>query len=105
MSKKQIAKMFAIKFHLTGILPECNMKCDSEPCKNGGICTEDFTNHESSCDCELTSYFGEYCTEEEGADFNGESILQRQFVLAGPITKVKTVLVVKVVVVMIIDFL
>ncbi|KAL0872124.1 hypothetical protein ABMA27_004544 [Loxostege sticticalis] len=72
-----------------GVLPECNMKCDSEPCKNGGICTEDFTNHESSCDCELTSYFGEYCMEEKGADFNGESILQRNFVLPGPISKVK----------------
>ncbi|KAM3960760.1 axotactin [Aphomia sociella] len=74
---------------LEGVLPECNMKCDSEPCKNGGICTEDFTNQESSCDCELTSYFGEYCMEEKGADFNGESILQRKFILSGPITKVK----------------
>lgn len=74
---------------LAGVLPECNMKCDSEPCKNGGICTEDFTNQESSCDCELTSYFGEYCMEEKGADFNGESILQRKFVLVGPINTVK----------------
>ncbi|CAK1586389.1 unnamed protein product [Parnassius mnemosyne] len=74
---------------LTGVLPECNMKCDSEPCKNGGVCTEDFTNQESSCDCELTSYFGEYCMEEKGADFNGESILQRKFVLLGPVLKVK----------------
>ncbi|XP_028030555.1 contactin-associated protein-like 5 isoform X2 [Bombyx mandarina] len=76
---------------LTGVLPECNMKCDSEPCKNGGVCTEDFTNQESSCDCELTSYFGEYCMEEKGADFNGESILQRKFVHSNtvPISKVK----------------
>ncbi|XP_048487493.1 contactin-associated protein-like 4 [Plutella xylostella] len=74
---------------LAGVLPECDMKCDSEPCKNGGICTEDFTNQESSCDCELTSYFGEYCMEEKGADFNGESILQRKFVQQGPIEKVK----------------
>lgn len=74
---------------LTGILPECNMKCDSEPCKNGGICTEDFTNQETSCDCEFTSYFGEYCIEEKGADFNGESILQRKFLLTGPVFKVK----------------
>lgn len=78
-----------IEQDLTGVLPECNMKCDSEPCKNGGVCTEDFTNQESSCDCELTSYFGEYCMEEKGADFNGESILQRKFVLTGPITRVK----------------
>ncbi|XP_038206358.1 contactin-associated protein like 5-1 isoform X1 [Zerene cesonia] len=74
---------------LTGVLPECNMKCDSEPCKNGGICTEDFTNQESSCDCELTSYFGEYCMEEKGADFNGESILERKFVLPQTINTVK----------------
>ncbi|KAJ0178446.1 hypothetical protein K1T71_006269 [Dendrolimus kikuchii] len=78
-----------IDHDLTGVLPECNMKCDSEPCKNGGLCTEDFTNQESSCDCELTSYFGEYCMEEKGADFNGESILQRRFLLTGPIFKVK----------------
>lgn len=64
------------------------MKCDSEPCKNGGVCTEDFRNQESSCDCELTSYFGENCMEEKGADFNGESILQRKFVLQGPVLKV-----------------
>ncbi|XP_045517931.1 contactin-associated protein-like 2 isoform X1 [Pieris brassicae] len=74
---------------LTGVLPECNMKCDSEPCKNGGVCTEDFTNQESSCDCDLTSYFGEYCMEEKGADFNGESILERKFVLPQTIHKVK----------------
>ncbi|XP_063382672.1 axotactin isoform X1 [Cydia fagiglandana] len=72
-----------------GVLPKCDMKCDSEPCKNGGICTEDFTNQESSCNCELTSYFGEYCMEEKGADFNGESILQRGFTLKGPVLKVK----------------
>ncbi|KAF9811402.1 hypothetical protein SFRURICE_002771 [Spodoptera frugiperda] len=74
---------------LTGVLPKCDMKCDSEPCKNGGICTEDFTNQESSCDCELTSYFGENCIDEKGADFTGESILQRKFNLSGPVHKVK----------------
>lgn len=76
----------------TGVLPQCDMKCDSEPCKNGGVCTEDFTNQESSCNCELTSYFGEYCMEEKGADFNGESILQRGFVLSGPILKVRNII-------------
>ncbi|KAL4713118.1 hypothetical protein ACJJTC_004504 [Scirpophaga incertulas] len=80
LSKKALQE---IDQDLTGVLPECDMKCDSEPCKNGGVCTEDFTNQESSCDCELTSYFGEYCMEEKGADFNGESILQRTFVLPG----------------------
>ncbi|KAH9638999.1 hypothetical protein HF086_000925 [Spodoptera exigua] len=74
---------------LTGVLPKCDMKCDSEPCKNGGICTENFTNQESSCDCELTSYFGENCIDEKGADFTGESILQRKFNMSGPVHKVK----------------
>lgn len=51
-----------------GVLPNCNMKCDYTPCKNLGICTEDFGKQESSCNCELTSYFGEHCVE-------GKSIL------------------------------
>lgn len=83
-----IKNLLSYSIDLIGVLPECNMKCDAEPCKNGGICTEDFTNQESSCDCELTSYFGENCMEEKGADFNGESILQRKFVLNVPITMV-----------------
>lgn len=74
---------------LNGILPHCNMRCDLEPCKNGGICTEDFSRQESSCDCEHTSYFGEFCNEEKGADFSGESGLQRKFILEGPVEKVK----------------
>ncbi|XP_041986307.1 contactin-associated protein-like 5 isoform X2 [Aricia agestis] len=78
-----------IEQELTGVLPECDMKCDAEPCKNGGVCAEDFANRESSCDCDLTSYFGEYCVDEKGADFNGESILQRKFLLGDAITQIK----------------
>lgn len=48
-----------------GVLPNCQMKCDTMPCKNLGICTEDFNRQESSCNCELTSYFGEYCADGE----------------------------------------
>ncbi|KMR03921.1 contactin-associated 2 [Lasius niger] len=66
-----------------GVLPNCQMKCDTMPCKNLGICTEDFNRQESSCNCELTSYFGEYCADEKGADFSGESVLQREFELEG----------------------
>lgn len=73
---------------MTGVLPHCNMRCDLEPCKNGGICTEDISRQESSCDCEHTSYFGEFCMEEKGADFNGESVLQRKFMLEGFVEKV-----------------
>lgn len=45
------------------ILPNCQMKCDTVPCKNNGVCTEDFSKQESSCNCELTSYFGENCAD------------------------------------------
>lgn len=44
---------------------------------------------ESTCDCEHTSFLGEFCTEEKGADFNGESSLQRKFELAGKVEQVK----------------
>lgn len=44
-----------------GIVAGCNMKCDERPCRNQGICIEDFQNNESSCNCELTSYYGEFC--------------------------------------------
>ncbi|XP_011062628.1 PREDICTED: uncharacterized protein LOC105150935 isoform X2 [Acromyrmex echinatior] len=72
-----------------GVLPNCQMKCDTMPCKNLGICTEDFGRQESSCNCELTSYFGEHCADEKGADFSGESVLQREFELEGEVNQVK----------------
>ncbi|XP_071631062.1 axotactin isoform X1 [Temnothorax longispinosus] len=72
-----------------GVLPNCQMKCDAMPCKNLGICTEDFGRQESSCNCELTSYFGEHCADEKGADFSGESVLQREFELEGEVNQVK----------------
>lgn len=65
------------------------MKCDLDPCKNGGICTEDFRKQESTCNCEHTSYFGEFCMEEKGADFSGESVLQRKFILDTDVDSVK----------------
>lgn len=38
------------------------MKCDEQqPCKNKGICIENFEKGGSSCDCELTSYYGDFC--------------------------------------------
>lgn len=72
-----------------GVLLDCQMRCDSEPCKNGGICTENFARQESTCSCEHTSFMGEYCNEEKGADFSGESLLQRKFVLNGKVDQVK----------------
>ncbi|XP_015175861.1 PREDICTED: neurexin-2 isoform X5 [Polistes dominula] len=72
-----------------GVLPNCQMKCDAMPCKNMGICTEDFGRQESSCNCDLTSYFGEHCEDEKGADFSGDSVLQREFDLEGEVKQVK----------------
>ncbi|XP_023314023.1 uncharacterized protein LOC106648034 isoform X2 [Trichogramma pretiosum] len=72
-----------------GVLPNCHMKCDAIPCKNQGICTEDFGKQEASCNCELTSYFGEHCADEKGADFSGESVLQREFELDGDVNQIK----------------
>ncbi|KAJ8981073.1 hypothetical protein NQ317_007210 [Molorchus minor] len=72
-----------------GVIPHCNMKCDEVPCKHEGICIEDFRNQEHTCDCEHTSYYGEFCSEEKGAEFNGESILWREYVLNGSVDHVK----------------
>ncbi|XP_046663141.1 neurexin-4 isoform X3 [Homalodisca vitripennis] len=72
-----------------GIIAGCHMRCDEVPCKNQGICIEDFQKNESSCDCEFTSYYGEFCGQEKGADFSGESVLQRKFPLEGPVTQIK----------------
>lgn len=46
---------------INGILVGCRMKCDERPCKNQGICIEDFQKGESRCACEHTSYYGDYC--------------------------------------------
>ncbi|KAL3275553.1 hypothetical protein HHI36_020309 [Cryptolaemus montrouzieri] len=73
----------------SGVIANCSMKCDSMPCQNGGICLEDFRNQEHTCDCEHTSYYGEFCSDEKGADFSGDSILWREYVLNGSVDHVK----------------
>lgn len=87
------------------------MKCDEQqPCKNKGICIENFEKGGSSCDCEHTSYYGDFCGLgtirscciyllrflfsmvfylDKGADFSGLSVLRRKFLLEGPVTQVK----------------
>ena len=75
-----------------GVMADCQMYCDNEPCKNGGICTENFAKKEASivlCNCEHTSFLGEFCMEEKGAEFSGESGLQRKFSLSGKINQLK----------------
>lgn len=69
-----------------GVVADCQMFCDTEPCKNGGICTENFAKKDAStvsCNCEHTSFFGDTCVEENGAEFSGESGLQRKYALTG----------------------
>ncbi|KAG5872607.1 hypothetical protein JTB14_002128 [Gonioctena quinquepunctata] len=72
-----------------GVIANCNMKCDEVPCKHEGLCIEDFRNKKHTCKCEHTSYYGEFCSEEKGAEFNGESILWREYVLNGSVDHVK----------------
>ncbi|CAG9818527.1 unnamed protein product [Phaedon cochleariae] len=73
----------------SGVIANCNMKCDEVPCQHEGTCIEDFRNQRHTCNCEHTSYYGEFCSEEKGAEFNGESILWREYVLNGSVDHVK----------------
>ncbi|XP_069674286.1 axotactin isoform X2 [Periplaneta americana] len=72
-----------------GIIEDCKMKCDEQPCKNQGRCIEDFQKQEVSCDCERTSFYGELCDEEKGADFGGDTMLQRKYILNGSVNQIK----------------
>lgn len=45
------------------VLDGCKMVCDNKPCKNNGLCLEDFTSRTYSCDCVYTSYHGKTCDE------------------------------------------
>lgn len=72
-----------------GVIVDCDMKCDTLPCKHGGNCIEDFRKQEHTCDCEYTSYYGDFCSDEKGADFSGESILWREYVLNRTVDYVK----------------
>lgn len=47
----------------SGVVHNCNMLCDQQPCQNEGACLEDFRSNTFHCDCEMTSYSGPYCTE------------------------------------------
>ncbi|XP_076329886.1 axotactin isoform X3 [Tachypleus tridentatus] len=59
--------------------PGCNMICDTQPCKHGGTCLEDFKNNATTCDCSLTSYLGETCERNIGGAFNGDSVVKYEF--------------------------
>lgn len=51
----------------------CKMLCDDLPCNNGGICTENWQNGSINCDCESTSYRGDFCNTDIGAHFEKDS--------------------------------
>ncbi|EJD74735.1 CBR-ITX-1 protein, partial [Loa loa] len=60
----------------------CEMGCHKieHLCKNGGHCLVQWAATKSaenvvSCNCARTSYYGEYCDEDDGAYFAGNSIL------------------------------
>lgn len=72
-----------------GVIANCDMKCDAIPCKNDGICIENFHKQDHTCDCEHTSYHGEFCNVDKGADFSGDAILWREYVLNGSVDQVK----------------
>lgn len=71
------------------MIANCDMKCDHAPCKHQGICIEDFRKQEHTCNCEHTSYYGDFCSDEKGADFSGESYLWREYILNGTVNYVK----------------
>jgi hypothetical protein len=75
-----------------GVLKDCQMLCDTEPCRNNGICLENFAKKDNTvmCNCEHTSFTGEFCNEEKGAEFSGETGLHRKYLLADKkINKIK----------------
>lgn len=57
------------------IKPGCSMLCDKQPCANGGLCTEDWKNNKTVCNCTNTSYSGATCRKDIGARFNGRSLI------------------------------
>ncbi|KAK4045709.1 hypothetical protein OUZ56_033583 [Daphnia magna] len=63
----------------SGVVHNCNMLCDQQPCQNEGACLEDFRSNTLHCDCEMTSYSGPYCTEEKGAHFRGDSYITAHY--------------------------
>lgn len=51
----------------------CKMHCDSFPCKNQGICIENWLEDRIQCRCDTTSFVGKLCDEDIAATFNGQT--------------------------------
>ncbi|XP_064487198.1 axotactin-like isoform X2 [Ornithodoros turicata] len=61
------------------IRPGCKMMCDSKPCQHNGLCVEDWKNNLTSCDCAMTSYQGDICQTDIGAEFDGKAWIEYIF--------------------------
>ncbi|KAG0430568.1 hypothetical protein HPB47_022576, partial [Ixodes persulcatus] len=61
------------------IRPGCKMMCDSKPCHHSGLCIEDWKNNLTSCDCSMTSYQGDVCQTDIGAQFDGKAWIEYMF--------------------------
>ncbi|XP_040076632.3 contactin-associated protein-like 5 isoform X2 [Ixodes scapularis] len=61
------------------IRPGCKMMCDSTPCHHSGLCIEDWKNNLTSCDCSMTSYQGDVCQTDIGAQFDGKAWIEYMF--------------------------
>ncbi|XP_077547091.1 axotactin isoform X2 [Haemaphysalis longicornis] len=61
------------------IRPGCKMMCDSKPCHHSGLCIEDWKNNLTSCDCSMTSYQGDICQTDIGAQFDGKAWIEYLF--------------------------
>lgn len=64
--------------NVTSVKPGCKMLCDEMPCKNGGLCTEDWQNESIKCDCDSTSYRGNLCDVDIGVFFERNSSVEYQ---------------------------
>lgn len=69
--KEMAASLNAV--NMASVKPGCKMLCDQIPCKNGGICTEDWKNESIKCDCDSTSYRGKLCDIDIGVYFEKNS--------------------------------
>ncbi|XP_052774947.1 axotactin-like isoform X2 [Mya arenaria] len=57
----------------------CLDGCESSPCRNGGVCEEQWQDRRYTCDCAFSEYAGPTCNTEASGYFQGESILQYKY--------------------------
>ena len=49
--------------YILDIRSGCVGQCGGGVCKNGGVCRENYTYDDFTCDCQDTSYLGKDCSE------------------------------------------